>query len=165
MNNFDMSILTELSRLSSSLSTTTQKIVVTNNYDMPILTELLQLSPSQSPELKSMKTSNSTESLLHKFVNKKVNSTTDNVISIPDIDDNVINEIISKGQLLMDSIESSLLAPTNIITMSLLSKSSPKKKKKLAQDRMVKSSVSHPAPLCSKRKSKKVVIEQQRQSR
>ena len=146
------------------MSTTTQKIVVTNNYNMSILTELLQLSPSQSPELKSMKTSNSTESLLHKFVNKKVNSTTDNVISIPDIDDNVINEIISKGQLLMDSIESSLLAPTNIITMSLLSKSSPKKKK-LAQDRMVKSSVSHPAPLCSKRKSKKVVIEQQRQSR
>ena len=112
-----MSILTKLPQLSSNLSPVTQnKIVVTNNYDMPILTEfLLQLNPSQSPELKSiMKTSNSTKSLQspHKFVKMmKVNSPT-TTISIPNTtdDENTIDEekIISKNQLLTDSIESNL---------------------------------------------------------
>jgi hypothetical protein len=151
-----MSILTALPQLSPSLSTTTQKIVVTNNYDMPILTEFLQLSPSQSPKLKSIKTSK---------------STTNNVISIPNTDDNTIDEeIISKNQLLTDSIETSLLTPTHLITVSSsLSKSSLKKKKKLTLDSgrvVVESSVSHSTtPLCSKRNSKKmVVIEQSRKS-
>ena len=151
-----MSILTALPQLSPSLSTTTQKIVVTNNYDMPILTEFLQLSPSQSPKLKSIKTSK---------------STTNNVISIPNTDDNTIDEeIISKNQLLTDSIKTSLLTPTHLITVSSsLSKSSLKKKKKLTLDSgrvVVESSVSHSTtPLCSKRNSKKmVVIEQSRKS-
>ena len=112
-----MSILTKLSQLSSNLSPVTQKkmIVVTNNYDMPILTEfLLQLNPSQSPELKSiMKTSNSLQSP-HKFVKMmKVNSPTTTTISIPntaDDENTTIDEekIISKNQLLTDSIESNL---------------------------------------------------------
>ena len=110
-----MSILTKLSQLSPNLSPATQKkIVVTNNYDMPILTEFLQLNPSQSPELKSIKTSNSTKSLQppHKFVKMmKVNSPT-TTISIPNTtdDENTIDEekIISKNQLLTDSIESNL---------------------------------------------------------
>ena len=110
-----MSILTKLPQLSSNLSPATQKkIVVTNNYDMPILTEFLQLNPSQSPELKSIKTSNSTKSLQppHKFVKMmKVNSPT-TTISIPNTtdDENTIDEekIISKNQLLTDSIESNL---------------------------------------------------------
>ena len=104
-----MSILTELPQLSPSLSPTTQKkIVVTNNYDMPILTEFLQLNPSQSPELKSIKTSNSTKSLQppHKFVKMmmKVNSPTT-------IDE---EKIISKNQLLTDSIESNLSLFTDV---------------------------------------------------
>ena len=106
-----MSISTELPQLSPSLSTTTQKIVVTNNYDMPILTEFLQLNPSQSPELKSiMKTSNSTKSLQspHKFVKMmKVNSPTTTTISIPntaDDENTTIDEEKSKNQLLTDSI-------------------------------------------------------------
>ena len=112
-----MSILTKLPQLSSNLSPATQKkIVVTNNYDMPILTEfLLQLNPSQSPELKSIKTSNSTKSLQppHKFVKMmKVNSSPTTTISIPNTadDENTIDEekIISKNQLLTDSIESNL---------------------------------------------------------
>ena len=110
-----MSILTKLSQLNPNLSPATQKkIVVTNNYDMPILTEFLQLNPSQSPELKSIKkTSNSTKSLQppHKFVKMmKVNSspTTD--------DENTIDEekIISKNQLLTDSIESNLSLFTDV---------------------------------------------------
>ena len=110
-----MSILTKLPQLSSNLSPATQNkiVVVTNNYDMPILTEfLLQLNPSQSPELKSiMKTSNSLQSS-HKFVKMmKVNSPT-TTISIPNTtdDENTIDEekIISKNQLLTDSIESNL---------------------------------------------------------
>ena len=114
-----MSILTKLSQLSPSLSPATQKkIVVTNNYDMPILTEFLQLNPSQSPELKSIKTSNSTKSLPpHKFVKMmKVNSTTNNVISIPNTDDDntIDEEIISKNQLLTDSIESNLSLFTDV---------------------------------------------------
>ena len=152
-----MSILTKLSQLNPNLSPATQKkIVVTNNYDMPILTEFLQLSPSQSPKLKSIKTSK---------------STTNNVISIPNTDDNTIDEeIISKNQLLTDSIKTSLLTPTHLITVSSsLSKSSLKKKKKLTLDSgrvVVESSVSHSTtPLCSKRNSKKmVVIEQSRKS-
>ena len=117
-----MSILTKLSQLSPSLSPATQKkIVVTNNYDMPILTEFLQLNPSQSPELKSiMKTSNSTKSLQppHKFVKMmKVNSPT-TTISIPNTtdDENTIDEekIISKNQLLTDSIESNLSLFTDV---------------------------------------------------
>ena len=117
-----MSILTKLSQLSSNLSPATQKkIVVTNNYDMPILTEFLQLNPSQSPELKSiMKTSNSTKSLQspHKFVKMmKVNSPT-TTISIPNTtdDENTIDEekIISKNQLLTDSIESNLSLFTDV---------------------------------------------------
>ena len=114
-----MSILTKLPQLSSNLSPVTQnKIVVTNNYDMPILTEFLQLNPSQSPELKSiMKTSNSTNKSLqspHKFVKMmKVNSPTTTTISIPntaDDENTTIDEekIISKNQLLTDSIESNL---------------------------------------------------------
>ena len=112
-----MSILTKLPQLSSNLSPATQNkmIVVTNNYDMPILTEfLLQLNPSQSPELKSiMKTSNSLQSP-HKFVKMmKVNSPTTTTISIPntaDDENTTIDEekIISKNQLLTDSIESNL---------------------------------------------------------
>ena len=117
-----MSILTKLPQLSSNLSPATQKkIVVTNNYDMPILTEFLQLNPSQSPELKSiMKTSNSTKSLQspHKFVKMmKVNSPT-TTISIPNTtdDENTIDEekIISKNQLLTDSIESNLSLFTDV---------------------------------------------------
>ena len=116
-----MSILTKLSQLSPSLSPATQKkIVVTNNYDMPILTEFLQLNPSQSPELKSIKTSNSTKSLQppHKFVKMmKVNSPT-TTISIPNTtdDENTIDEekIISKNQLLTDSIESNLSLFTDV---------------------------------------------------
>ena len=118
-----MSILTKLSQPSSNLSPATQKkmIVVTNNYDMPILTEFLQLNPSQSPELKSiMKTSNSTKSLQppHKFVKMmKVNSPT-TTISIPNTtdDENTIDEekIISKNQLLTDSIESNLSLFTDV---------------------------------------------------
>ena len=117
-----MSILTKLPQLSPSLSPATQKkIVVTNNYDMPILTEFLQLNPSQSPELKSiMKTSNSTKSLQppHKFVKMmKVNSPT-TIISIPNTtdDENTIDEekIISKNQLLTDSIESNLSLFTDV---------------------------------------------------
>ena len=117
-----MSILTKLSQPSPSLSLATQKkIVVTNNYDMPILTEFLQLNPSQSPELKSiMKTSNSTKSLQspHKFVKMmKVNSPT-TTISIPNTtdDENTIDEekIISKNQLLTDSIESNLSLFTDV---------------------------------------------------
>ena len=115
-----MSILTKLPQLSSNLSPVTQnKIVVTNNYDMPILTEfLLQLNPSQSPELKSiMKTSNSLQSP-HKFVKMmKVNSPT-TTISIPNTtdDENTIDEekIISKNQLLTDSIESNLSLFTDV---------------------------------------------------
>ena len=116
-----MSILTKLPQLSSNLSPATQKkIVVTNNYDMPILTEFLQLNPSQSPELKSIKTSNSTKSLQppHKFVKMmKVNSPT-TTISIPNTtdDENTIDEekIISKNQLLTDSIESNLSLFTDV---------------------------------------------------
>ena len=116
-----MSILTKLSQLSPNLSPATQKkIVVTNNYDMPILTEFLQLNPSQSPELKSIKTSNSTKSLQppHKFVKMmKVNSPT-TTISIPNTtdDENTIDEekIISKNQLLTDSIESNLSLFTDV---------------------------------------------------
>ena len=116
-----MSILTKLPQLSSNLSPVTQnKIVVTNNYDMPILTEfLLQLNPSQSPELKSiMKTSNSLQSP-HKFVKMmKVNSSPTTTISIPNTtdDENTIDEekIISKNQLLTDSIESNLSLFTDV---------------------------------------------------
>ena len=116
-----MSILTKLPQLSSNLSPATQKkIVVTNNYDMPILTEfLLQLNPSQSPELKSiMKTSNSLQSP-HKFVKMmKVNSSPTTTISIPNTtdDENTIDEekIISKNQLLTDSIESNLSLFTDV---------------------------------------------------
>ena len=104
-----MSILTKLSQPSSNLSPATQKkmIVVTNNYDMPILTEFLQLNPSQSPELKSIKTSNSTKSLPpHKFVKMmKVNSPTT-------IDEEKI--ISNKNQLLTDSIESNLSLFTDV---------------------------------------------------
>ena len=106
-----MSILTKLSQPSSNLSPATQKkmIVVTNNYDMPILTEFLQLNPSQSPELKSIKTSNSTKSLQppHKFVKMmmKVNSPTT-------IDEEKI--ISNKNQLLTDSIESNLSLFTDV---------------------------------------------------
>ena len=118
-----MSILTKLSQLNPNLSPATQKkmIVVTNNYDMPILTEFLQLNPSQSPELKSiMKTSNSTKLLQspHKFVKMmKVNSPT-TTVSIPNTtdDENTIDEekIISKNQLLTDSIESNLSLFTDV---------------------------------------------------
>ena len=82
----------------------TEKIV-TNNYDMPIITESPQLSTSLSPELEPMDTSDPAESLPHKFVSKEADSTTNNVISIPDTDDMANIEIISKGQLLLDSME------------------------------------------------------------
>ena len=82
----------------------TQKIV-TNNYDMPILSESPQLSTSLSPELEPMDTSDPAESLPHKFVSEETDSTTNNVISIPDTDDMANIEIISKGQLLLDSME------------------------------------------------------------
>ena len=82
----------------------TEKIV-TNNYDMPIITESPQLSTSLSPELEPMDTSDPAESLPHKFVSEETDSTTNNVISIPDTDDMANIEIISKGQLLLDSME------------------------------------------------------------
>ena len=137
--------------------------IVTNNYDMPILSGSPQLSPSLSPELEPMDTSDPAESLPHKSVSEEADSTTNNVISIPDTDTDMANsEIISKGQLLLDSMELSLPTPTHFITVSPLSKPSPEKK--LVLGRMVEPPVSHPAPPCPEKKSRKVAMEQRRQS-
>ena len=64
-----------------------------------------QPSPSPPPDSEPMDTSDPAESLPHKFVSEETDSTTNNVISIPDTDDMANIEIISKGQLLLDSME------------------------------------------------------------
>ena len=135
--------------------------ILTNNYDMPILTESPQLSPSLSPELEPMDTSDPAESLPHKSVSEEADSTTNNVISIPDTDDNANGEIISEGLSLLDSMESSLPTSTHFITVSPLSK--PSLDKKLVLGRMVQPPMSHPTPPSPEKKSRKVAIEQRRQ--
>ena len=67
-------------------------------------------SPSPSPPLDSepMDTSDPSEpslSLPHKYVGEEADSTTNNVISIPDTDDMANIEIITEGQSLLDSMD------------------------------------------------------------
>ena len=90
---------------SEPMDTSDPATQMTNNYDMPILSESPQLSPSLSPVLKPIDTVHPAELLPQKFVSEEADSTTNNVISIPDTDDMANIEIISKGQLLLDSME------------------------------------------------------------
>ena len=73
-----------------------------------------QPSPSPPPDSEPMDTSDPAESLPHKFVSEEADSTTNNVISIPDTDDMANIEIISEGQSLLDSMDSKFsFAPTS----------------------------------------------------
>ena len=77
---------------------------------MPILTE----SPQLPLDLQAINTMHPAESLPHKFVSEEADSTTNNVISIPDTDDMANIEIISEGQSLLDSMDSKFsFAPTS----------------------------------------------------
>ena len=79
---------------------------MTNNYDMPILSESPQLSPSLSPVLKPIDTVHPAELLPQKFVSEEADSTTNNVISIPDTDDMANIAIISESLKLLDAMDS-----------------------------------------------------------
>ena len=73
-------------------------------------------SPSPPPESEPMDTSDTSEptpalSLPHKYVGEEADSTTNNVISIPDTDDMANIEIISEGQSLLDSMDFQQPAP------------------------------------------------------
>lgn len=67
-------------------------------------------SPSPPPDSEPMDTSDQSEtapalSLPHKYVGEEADSTTNNVISIPDTDDMANIEIITEGQSLLDSMD------------------------------------------------------------